>query len=61
VQAGRPRQWTEAKIEKELRDFLASRPGWPLQREFTAAGSGALYSAASRHGGIRRWRERMGR
>jgi hypothetical protein len=48
------------KIERELRDFLAERSTWPTAGEFQAEGHGALYAAASRSGGIRRWRRIVG-
>jgi Fic family protein len=58
---GRRAEWTEAKIERELRAFLADRPDWPSAREFQAASQGALYAAASRNGGVGRWRRLLGR
>lgn len=57
---GRPTKWTEARIESTLREFLAGRTGWPSAREFAAAGKGDLYAAASRNGGIGRWRRAVG-
>jgi Fic family protein len=57
---GRPTRWTEARIESALREFLAGRSSWPSAREFTAAGRGDLYAAASRNGGIGRWRRAVG-
>jgi Fic family protein len=57
---GRPTKWTEARIETGLREFLAGRDGWPSAREFAAAGRGDLYAAASRNGGIGRWRRAVG-
>jgi Fic family protein len=57
---GRPPRWTEAAIERELRRFMASRDSWPSREEFQAAGAGALYTAASRRGGIGRWRRLLG-
>jgi Fic family protein len=60
--AGRPREWTDERIERELRSFLAGNPvGWPSHEDFRAAGRGGLYAAASRNGGIRRWRRVLGR
>jgi hypothetical protein len=52
--------WSDARIERELRGFLNGRSGWPSPREFRAAGYGSLYSAASRAGGIARWRRLVG-
>lgn len=57
---GRPLQWTEARIERELRAFVVGRPHWPTLAEFRAADKGALYAAASRAGGIGRWRSVVG-
>lgn len=57
---GRPAKWTDVKIEQELRAFLADRSSWPSAHEFQAEGRGALYAAASRAGGIGRWRRIVG-
>ena len=57
---GRPPRWTETKIERELRAFLSERSTWPSPKEFRAAGKGSLYTAASRKGGIGRWRRMVG-
>jgi cell filamentation protein, protein adenylyltransferase len=58
---GRPARWTDAVIERELRSYLADRADWPRPEEFRAAGRGDLYMAASRSGGIARWRGMLGR
>ncbi len=59
--AGRPPTWNDARIERELREYLAGRSGaWPPREEFAADGRGPLYAAASRHGGIARWRRVVG-
>jgi Fic family protein len=57
---GRPPRWTEAVIERELRAFVASQGAWPSRAEFHEAGVGPLYTAASRRGGIGRWRKLLG-
>jgi Fic family protein len=57
---GRPAQWNDTRIEHELRAFVAGRSAWPKQREFQAAGRGDLYAAASRAGGVGRWRRVVG-
>lgn len=57
---GRPVKWTEARIERELRAFLAGRTTWPTPGEFDAAERRDVYAAASRAGGIGRWRHMMG-
>jgi Fic family protein len=57
---GRPTTWNDALIERALRGFLADRDGWPSPKEFQNAGRGDLYAAASRSGGIARWRRMLG-
>jgi Fic family protein len=57
---GRLPRWTEAVIERELRAFVASQGAWPSRAEFHEAGVGPLYTAASRRGGIGRWRKLLG-
>jgi Fic family protein len=58
---GRPVKWTDPVIERELRSLLSDRTTWPNQAEFAAAGRRDLYAAASRNGGIKRWRAIVGR
>lgn len=60
VKPGRPVRWTDWEIEQLLREFLVGRSTWPQYHEFTAAGLQALYLAASRSGGIKRWRNLLG-
>jgi len=57
---GRPVKWTDTKIEQALRAFVAGRPSWPSPEEFRSEGMGPLYAAASKHGGIGRWRRIVG-
>ena len=57
---GRPRKWTDAAIERELRAFVHGRSDWPSPHEFRAAGQGPLYAAATKAGGIARWRRVVG-
>ncbi len=52
--------WTDQTIERGLRRLCRSRSDWPTLREFTDLGALPLYRAASKHGGIARWRERLG-
>jgi hypothetical protein len=54
------RVWTERRIEEELRAYCAGRTVWPSAREFTHDGHGRLYNAASLHGGIGLWQQRLG-
>jgi len=58
----RPREayWSEERIQDGLERFCAGRSVWPTEREFIQAGQRAVYSAASRNGGIRWWAERLG-
>jgi Fic family protein len=57
---GRPVRWTDTTIEAELRAFLEGKTSWPSPAEFRAAGKGALYTAAAKHGGVGRWRKIVG-
>lgn len=57
---GRKRTWTDARIERELRAFVEGRNEWPRPEEFRSSGRGPLYAAASRAGGISRWRRLIG-
>jgi Fic family protein len=57
---GRPTKWTDGAIERELRAFLAGRSTWPPPKEFQEEGLGGLYAAASKNGGIGRWRRILG-
>lgn len=57
---GRPTKWTDAVIEAELRAFLHGKSAWPSPREFRAAGKGPLYAAATKAGGVSRWRRIIG-
>jgi len=58
---GRPRRWTDARIEHELSVYLDGRSDWPSPAEFRTSGHGGLYAAASRSGGIAHWRRMLGR
>lgn len=58
--AGRPRKWSDAVIEAELRAFLAGKSEWPSPSEFRDGGKSSLYAAASKAGGIGRWRQLVG-
>jgi len=57
---GRPPRWTDAVIERDLRAFVSAQGTWPSREEFEQAGAGPLYTAASRRGGIGRWRKLLG-
>lgn len=56
---GRPRSWTDARIERELRDLTAALGHWPSYRDFEHAGRLPLYAAIQRSGGAERWRGRI--
>jgi Fic family protein len=58
--APRSTRWTDERIQTELRKFLAGRDRWPKAEEWRAAGKKSLYDHASAHGGIKRWRQRLG-
>ena len=58
--AGRKTTWTEQTIERELRTWLDGGSSWPAYAEFVAAGRRDLYAAASRNGGVARWRRIVG-
>lgn len=58
--SGRKANWTEAAIERELRAWLDGRSAWPAYSEFVAIGKRDLYAAASRNGGVARWRRIVG-
>ena len=60
TRAGRKKTWTEYAIEHELRTWLSGRASWPSYSEFVAAGKRDLYAAASRNGGVPRWRRIIG-
>ncbi|MEN3279802.1 MAG: hypothetical protein V7607_942 [Solirubrobacteraceae bacterium] len=57
---GRPTKWTDTVIEAELRAFLDGKSAWPSPREFRTAGKGPLYAAATKAGGVSRWRRIIG-
>ena len=54
------RVWTKARIRAELDEFCAARDHWPPESEFIAVGRRALYSAASRNGGVGYWAAQLG-
>jgi hypothetical protein len=60
TRAGRRTAWTENAIERELRVWLDGRSAWPSYSEFVKAAERDLYAAASRNGGVGRWRRILG-
>jgi hypothetical protein len=60
LRAGQRRVWTERRIERQLRRFLAGRSVWPAVREFNEAGLAPLFTAVDTYGGAELWAARMG-
>lgn len=54
--AGRRAVWTEERIRDELTELVGTLGRWPSTDDFAAADKAALYKAASRSGGMRKWR-----
>lgn len=52
-------RWTEQTITAALSEFLAGRSEWPRFDEFVTSGRKGLYQAVLKHGGTRRWADRM--
>jgi hypothetical protein len=52
-------RWTEQTIAAALAEFLEGRWEWPLFDEFVSSGRKGLYQAVLKHGGSRRWADRM--
>jgi Fic family protein len=57
---GRPREWTDARIETELRQLLGASAAFPSVAAFKDAGAKKLYDAVVRNGGTRQWSRRLG-
>jgi hypothetical protein len=47
--------WTEDRIRRDLRRYLAGRNEWPSRRQFERDGKTALRNAVNRTGGPDRW------
>jgi Fic family protein len=56
---GRPRTWSEGRIERELRALSETLGSWPSYRDFQRAGLLPLYAAMQRSGGSDHWRARL--
>jgi hypothetical protein len=56
----RATRWTDARIEAELRQFLAGRSVWPSYAEFVAARRSSLREAVTKSHGARAWAARIG-
>ena len=57
---GRKREWTDDRIEEELKAFCDGRAGWPSVADFRRAGKMPLYEAVRRHGGSKHWAKKVG-
>jgi cell filamentation protein, protein adenylyltransferase len=57
---GRPRTWTDDRIEQELRELVGDSVRFPSVQEFRDAGQTALHRAIDRHGGTAEWARRLG-
>jgi Fic family protein len=57
---GRPRSWTDERIEEELRALVGDGESFPSIARFDAAGRRDLYNAVQRHGGSAAWARRVG-
>jgi len=57
---GRRREWTDERIEGQLKELCAGRDDWPTVADFRLAGKMPLYEAVRRHGGRRHWAKRVG-
>jgi hypothetical protein len=56
----RRHRWTDERVVRELREFVAGRDTFPSRPQFEAAGRGDLWNAIRRHGGSALWAPRVG-
>jgi DNA invertase Pin-like site-specific DNA recombinase len=56
----RHRRWSQGRIERELREFLAERTVWPFYREFSEGGRARLWAQVMRCGSPYYWGHRLG-
>lgn len=56
---GRPRTWSEERIDRELRSLIDAIGHWPAYRDFEQARQLPLYAAMQRMGGAKHWEERI--
>jgi hypothetical protein len=52
--------WTEARIRRELQEFLEGATEWPSYRDFQRAGRQNLRNQVTGAGGARLWAKRLG-
>jgi Fic family protein len=57
---GRPRQWTDEQIERELAAMVGDSGRFPPVKAFREAGNMALYGVIVRRGGTGAWARRLG-
>jgi Fic family protein len=57
---GRRREWSDERIETELRQLVGEGGRWPTMRDFRRANKMGLYQAIRRHGGKELWAKRVG-
>ena len=57
---GRPRSWTDERIESELRAFVGDGTRFPPVADFKEASQMRLYNAVARNGGTEEWARRLG-
>lgn len=57
---GRPRIWTEEKIEAELRAVIKQIGEWPSRRTLQEMGRADLIGGINSQGGLRYWADRLG-
>ena len=57
---GRPRTWSDERIEAELRELVALHGRFPTIAQFDDAGQMKLYHAIGRNGGTKEWAKRVG-
>jgi hypothetical protein len=56
----RPRRWSRARLERELRAFINGRAYFPAADSFQAAGRSRLYRQMQLQGGAKRWSQELG-
>lgn len=56
---GRRREWTDDKIERELRALVGDSDHFPSVQDFRDAGQIALHRAVDRYGGTTEWSRRL--
>jgi hypothetical protein len=52
--------WTEERVRRDLRAYLAGRDEWPSRTQFENDGLTALRNAVNRTGGVDRWAREFG-